>query len=61
MVILKKGQEAFTIVDGPDKGKTFKPNTEYEKAPKGYEKRFSAVKLNVNVKPKISSGKGKKS
>ncbi len=36
MVKLKKGQEAFEIVDGPDKGKKFKRDVEYEKAPDGH-------------------------
>lgn len=43
MLKLKKGQEAFTIVDGPDAGKTFRPGMEYDRAPGGYEDRFESV------------------
>ena len=44
MVRLKKGREAFTIVDGPDAGKTYRPGMEYDQVPKGYEDRFEKNK-----------------
>jgi hypothetical protein len=43
MLKLKKGREAFQIVDGPDAGKTFRPGIGYDQAPKGYEDRFEKV------------------
>lgn len=43
MVKLKKGREAFEIVDGPDAGLKFERNKTYDQAPKGYEDRFEAV------------------
>ena len=43
MYQLKKGQETFQIVDGPDEGLTFERNKTYDQAPKGYENRFEPV------------------
>jgi len=43
MVRLKKSQEAFTVVDGPDAGKTYRPGMAYDQAPAGYEKRFEKI------------------
>jgi hypothetical protein len=43
MVRLKKGQEAFEIVDGPDAGLKFERNKTYDQAPLGYEDRFEKV------------------
>lgn len=60
MVRLKKGQESFTPVDGPDKGFTFERGVEYGKAPKGYEDRFEEVKILAPVEPKTKSRKGNK-
>ena len=61
MVKLKKGQETFQIVDGPDAGKTFTRGVEYESPPKGYENRFTSVKLTQPVEVKITDKKGGKS
>ena len=61
MYKLKKGQEAITLVDGPDAGKTFEKDVEYEQAPVGYEKRFEAVKFHdpgpVKKSSKTAGGK----
>lgn len=43
MYRLKKGQESFQIVDGPDEGLKFERNRIYDQAPKGYENRFEPV------------------
>lgn len=40
---LKNGQDTFTVVDGPDAGKTFKRGVEYEAIPPGEEHRFEKV------------------
>ena len=40
MVRLKKGEESFEIVDGPDAGLKFERHKHYAEAPKGYESRF---------------------
>jgi len=62
MVRLKKGREAFEIVDGPDAGQKFERNKTYDQAPRGYEDRFEKV-AQVEVpdpvpaaKPKIRKG-----
>lgn len=60
MVKLKKGQEAFEIVDGPDRGRKFERDVEYEKPPKGYENRFEKAVPAVPVEPKTSGKKGDK-
>lgn len=60
MVKLKKGQEAFVIVDGPDTGRKFEPGVEYDAAPKGYESRFEKVKLGPAPRPTIKTRKGDK-
>jgi len=41
---LKGGQEAFTIVDGPDAGRTFKRGVSYPERPRGYARMFTKVK-----------------
>jgi hypothetical protein len=43
MYQLKKGQEAFTVVEGFFKGKTFKPGARYEEIPREYAGRFAAI------------------
>lgn len=53
MFKLKKGQEAFTIMDGPDAGKTYRPGMSYDQAPAGYETRFEKIKPS----PAVSSDK----
>ena len=57
MVKLKKGQETFTVVDGPDAGKTFEKGVEYDKPPKGFESRFGKIKLD---KPAVVKTIGRK-
>lgn len=44
MYELKKGEESFTLVDGPDAGKTFHQGKKYQKIPAGYEFRFFSDK-----------------
>jgi len=51
MVRLKKGQEAFEIVDGPDAGLKFERDKTYDQAPKGYEDRFDKVSPPKPPKP----------
>jgi len=60
MVKLKKNQEAFTVVDGPDAGRTFERGVEYDHVPKGYESRFEKVRLGISAEPKIIDGKRSK-
>jgi len=60
MVILKKGQETFQIVDGPDAGKIFKRGVAYDTPPKGYENKFEEVKLSKPVEIKTTDRKGGK-
>jgi hypothetical protein len=61
MMKLKKGQETFQVVDGPDAGRTFERGVEYDTPPKGYENRFEKVKLSKPVEVKIiDSKRGKK-
>lgn len=43
MYQLKKGQEGFEVVDGPDAGKTYQRGQSYPKAPSGYENRFEKI------------------
>ncbi len=45
MVKLKKGQETFQVADGPDAGRTYEKDVEYDHVPKGFESRFEKVKL----------------
>ena len=59
MVKLKKGEETFTVVDGPHAGQTFTRGVEYKSPPKGYESRFEKVKIKP-AKPKPESKGGKK-
>jgi hypothetical protein len=59
MVKLKKGQETFQVVDGPDAGRTFERGVEYDIPPKGYKDRFEAVKLSKPVEVKIIEKGGK--
>lgn len=40
---LKRGQETFTVVDGPDAGKTFKRGREYDRIPDAEKHRFEKV------------------
>ncbi|SDU26693.1 hypothetical protein [Desulfobacula phenolica] len=42
---LKKGQETFQVVDGPDAGRTYERGQEYETLPKGEEHRFEKVSV----------------
>jgi len=58
MFRLKKGQETFQVVDGPDAGKTFKKGVVYDKAPAGYETRFEKKKIQQPVAPKTLKEKG---
>jgi len=43
MYQLKKGQEGFEMVDGPDAGKTYRRGKSYPKVPSGYENRFEKI------------------
>lgn len=43
MFKLKKGQESFQVVDGPDAGKTFRRGVAYDHIPTGEERRFEPV------------------
>jgi hypothetical protein len=52
MYRLKKGREAFQIVDGPDAGKTYRPGMGYDQAPKGYENWFENIKPEKAPAPK---------
>ena len=45
MFKLKKGQESFTVVDGPDACSTYEKDVEYESVPQGHESRFESVKF----------------
>ena len=60
MLRLKKGQETFQVVDGPDAGKTYERGVKYDQVAKGYESRFEKVKLVMPVQPKITGTKGSK-
>jgi len=51
MYQLKKGQEAFTVVEGPLKGKTFKPGARYDDIPPGMSGRFAAIKAAAAPEP----------
>jgi len=58
MFKLKKGQETFQVVDGPNTGKTYERGREYESIPAGEENRFEKVLKPVpspvkNPDPKI--------
>lgn len=44
MYQLKKGKEAFTVVEGPFKNQTFVPGKLYAEIPPGDAKRFTEVK-----------------
>ena len=61
MYELKAGQESFTIVDGPDAGKTFRKGVAYQDRPKGYAKLFSRVQAttaaNTTAIPEITAEK----
>lgn len=43
MYQLKKGQEAFTVVEGQFAGRNFKPGERYKDIPPGMSKRFSEI------------------
>ena len=43
MYKLKPGRESFTIVEGPNAGKTFRRGVAYQTRPKGYTKLFTKV------------------
>jgi len=47
---LKKGQEAFQIVDGPDARMKFEKGRTYTKIPKAEARRFEEVKPDAAVK-----------
>lgn len=42
---LKPGVEAFTITDGPDAGKTYRPGETYSGAPAAEQHRFERVRV----------------
>lgn len=44
MFKLKKGQEAFEVVDGPMAGRKFTPGVEYAEVPPQEKQRFAEVK-----------------
>ena len=44
MYQLKKGQEAFTLVEGPLAGRTYKPGERYQEIPRELSGRFTAIK-----------------
>jgi hypothetical protein len=46
---LKKNQENFTIVDGPDAGKKFVKGKVYESVPTGYAAKFDEVPADTPV------------
>lgn len=52
MFQLKKGQEAFTIMAGPDEGKTFRPGMTYDVPPIGYTNRFEKIQTSQAAKSK---------
>ena len=41
MYQLKKGQEKFTVVEGPCKGMSFAPGVRYAEIPREHAKRFT--------------------
>ncbi|MBU1193964.1 MAG: hypothetical protein KKE62_01975 [Proteobacteria bacterium] len=59
MVKLKKGQEAFVVVDGPDAGRTYRQDTTYPQAPKGYETRFEQIKPKPVPQPETDRKRSK--
>jgi hypothetical protein len=48
---LKPNQEPFTIMSGPDEGKSFERGRTYDTAPTGYEKRFDRTDAAPAAKP----------
>jgi len=68
MFRLKNGQDTFTVVDGPDAGKTFQRGMEYEAIPPGEGHRFEKVAVPtpraepaITPDPKPTPKKGKES
>ncbi|MBU3952168.1 MAG: hypothetical protein KKF12_17635 [Proteobacteria bacterium] len=57
---LKNGQETFQVVDGPDTGKTYKRDVEYESIPPGEEHRFEKVKVSTPKTEAIPANDQKK-
>lgn len=62
MVKLKKGQEAFEVVDGKFAGRKYLPGVEYADTdvPAEHKSRFEKVRLGVKPKPKTTGRKGDK-
>jgi len=50
MYQLKKGQEGFEVVDGPDAGRAYLRGKPYTKVPAGYENRFEQTGTGKNTK-----------
>lgn len=57
MFRLKKGQEAFEVVDGPDAGKKYERDVEYHQPPKGHENLFEPVRTGLKPKPEKAAAK----
>jgi len=55
MYKLKDGQEAFTIVDGPDADKTYLRGKSYSQAPSGYENRFEQIRTDKKTQKSTKS------
>ena len=51
MFRLKKGQESFQVVDGPDAGRTFERDVEYHQPPVGHDHLFEPVRTNPKPAP----------
>jgi|GEM_PF-3151337 hypothetical protein len=47
MYMLKKGQEAFVVVDGPMAGRRFEPGRRYAEIPPQEKGRFEKIKAKV--------------
>jgi hypothetical protein len=56
---LKKGQESFTVMDGPYEGKTFEKDVEYDEVPENEKHRFESVKFNEPGPAKVNGKKSK--
>jgi len=53
MYMLKKGQPAIEIVDGPMAGRKFVPGVEYAEVPPQEKHRFSEVKKAAPKRPAV--------
>lgn len=52
---LKKGQEAFEVVDGPMAGRKFRPGEVYAEIPAQEKRRFEAVRPKPAARTKAAA------